>query len=551
MKKYLDFLIPLIVVICCFVVCILSIPYNLDSLDDEGFLWLCVQRAMSGIVTGSSLWDEMVVALLGKKICSSILFLRIANVVFSIVSVFLFWLLTHSLVSKNRMLSFAYLIMLLFVLSPVGNGCILCYNGVSRLLLLLVCAASFRLTIQNNAKGDNFWALLIGFAGMLSFFSILPSALVVGGAVGLLLVIRYWKQWKKLLKLMGLMIVGAIIALLVIHFFVADLNAVFAGMINTAQTITKVNRGYDPLTFVIKVLLFFRDISLFLLLSIGIILISLFLKRNGYSILASLFFVVACLVYWHYQKKPGITYGMQLGLLWLLPLVCKWHGKQLPPLKQLFTMDFVLNLFLCFFPLLATLGTNVPLGSKMIWFIIPWVLLSWRLGFSEGNFQFRGEALFALSFIALLGLYRETKVIDASQSIVERGSLKGMHLNNRQESHFSKVEQILDDYQFQRGESMVFSTQLSMMTICYLEALPVGLYFQPMDFVAHADKSLPIPDYLFLGDYDIRMAKECLEEMPWGWPQDFDVYEVGSPDDPNEVPYPIEQVLYCRRGLKK
>ena len=373
---------------------------------------------------------------------------------------------------------------------------------------------------------------------------------MVGGAVGIMLVIKHWKRWKKILKLFSMMIVGAVFALLITHFFVADLRAVFAGMMNTAQTITTVNRGYDPLSFIIRVMLFFRDISLFLLLSIGIILISLFLKRNGYSILASLFFILACLVYWHYQKKPGLTFGMQLSLLWLLPLVCKWYGKQLPPLKQLFTIDFILNLFLCLFPILATLGTNVPIGSKMIWFIIPWVLLSWRLGFTEENAQFRAEALLVLSIMALLSIYRQTSVIDTSQTKVERGSLKGMHLNSLQEDHFKKVEQIMGDYQFQRGESVAFSTQLSMMTICYLEALPVGLYFQPMDFVAHADESLPIPDYLFLGEYDIRIAKEKLEEMPWGWPQDFDAYEVGSPDDLNEVSYPIEQVLYCRRSLK-
>ena len=289
---------------------------------------------------------------------------------------------------------------------------------------------------------------------------------------------------------------------------------------------------------------------MFLLLSMGIVLFSIFLKRNGYSILASLFFIVASIVYWHYQKKPGLTYGIQLSLLWLLPLVCKFHRKQLPPIKQLFTFDFVLNLFLCMFPLLATLGTNVPLGHKMIWNIIPWVLLSWRLGFWERHLPFRSETLFVLSFVTLLGIFREANSIDVSQTVVERGPLKGMHLNNFQESHFNKVEQIMNDYQFRRGESVVFSTQLSMMTICYLEAIPVGLYFQPMDFVAQTVESLPIPDYLFLGEYDIKIAEKSLEKMSWGWPQDFDVYEVGSPDDTDRTSYPIEQLLYCRRNKK-
>lgn len=549
MKKSVDYIIPSAVVLCGAIVSMMSVSYNVDSLCDEGYLWQCVQNAISGKVHGGSLWPNMLVAVLGKKICSSILALRIANVILSIVSALLFWMLTRSSVSKSKMASFAYLVIVLFVLSPIG-GIILCYNGVSRLLLLLACVSSFRLYTNNDDKGDVLWALLAGFSVMLSLFSILPSAVMVGGSVGILLVFRFWRQWKKMLKLLFMMVLGAVFALMIIHLFVADLRIVLDSMTDTAQTITKVDRGYDPLSFFVKVLLFFRDFSLFLLLSTGVVLVSLFLKRNGHSWLASVFFVVSCLVYWHYQEKPQVSHGMQLGLLWILPLICKWHEKQLPPLKRLFTKDFAINLFLCFFPLLAALGTNVYLGSKITWFIVPWALLGWRLGFGDEKMQFRGEALLALSIIALLGLHQQTKVIDVSQTVADKGPLKGMHLNSLQASHFKKVEQIMEGYQFRRGESVVFSTQLSMMTICYLEAVPVGLYFQPMDFVAHADESLPIPDYLLLGEYDIEIAKESLERMPWGWPRDFDVYEVGSPDDSKRVPYSIKQFLYCHRSLK-
>jgi hypothetical protein len=550
MKRGVDYIIPLTVVICSVIVSIMSVSYNVDSLCDEGYLWLCVQDAMNGNVHGGSLWANMLVAVLGKRICSSILSLRFANVVLSILSALLFWLMTRSLFSKDKVSSFAYLIMILFVLSPIG-GIILCYNGVSRLLLLLACAAVFRMLVSNNGKEDMLWPFVIGFTITLSFFSIPPSAVMVGGSLGLLSVIGLWKQRGKLLKLLIIMIVGAVIALLVTHFFVADLRLVAASMMDTAQTITKVDRGYDSLSFVVRTLLFFRDFLLFLLLSTGIITVALFLKRSGRHWLASLFFVVSCLMYWHYQEKPNISHGMQLSMLWLLPVICKWYGKQLPPLKQLLTFDFILNLFLCLFPILAALGTNVYLGSKMEWFIVPWIMLSYRLGFGEGKMQFRRETLILLSLMALFGVYWQFRAIDTSQTVVERGSLKGMHLNARQEDHFKVVNQIMNDYQFQRGESVVFATQLSMMTVCYLEALPVGLYFQPNDFVAHANEPLPVPDYLFLREYDIRLAKECLRKMPWGWPQEFDVYEIGSPDDDSQTVYHIGgRLLYCRHSLK-
>lgn len=548
MRKYLGFMFPMIVVIIKIVVSVLSLPYDIDSVYDEGFLMLSVHNVMHGGIGGSSLWANMAIALLGERVCYSMLSLRIANLVLSVVSGLLFWLITFSKVTKNRLSSTAYLVMVMFVLLPIG-GIILNYNGFSRFFLLLVCAASFRLFYDDKKIG--LWAILGGFALAMAFFSILPSSVMVGGTVSVLLVIRYWKEWQKMFKLFGMMVLGAVAAFMIVHFFVADLKEVYVGMMETARTITKVDRGYDPLSFCLKTLLYFRDISFCLLTSIGIIVVALFLKRNGCSWLAFLFYVVAFILYWHYQEKPSLSLGMQLSVLWLHPLIIKWFGKELPSIRQLFSFDFVFNLFLCFFPVLAVLGTNLPLGVKIGWFIVPWALLTWRLGIDEENRLLRRELLFAISIVLLIGTVQQAALIDSKQTIVDRGSLKGMRLNLAQEEHFKGVEDIMNKYHYCRGESVVFSTQLSMATLCYLESIPCGLFFQPMDFVAHASDNLPQPDFLFLCEFDTIIAKEKLKEMPWGWPGEFDVYEVGSPDDANQTDYPIERSLYCRRCLRR
>lgn len=548
MKRYSDFLFPTFVVIIKLVESILFSSYHIDSIYDEGYLMYSIHYAIHGAVGGSSLWTNMIVALFGERICTSMFSLRIANAVLSIVSGLLFWIITFPKVTRNRFSSIAYLVLVFFVLSPI-SGIILSYNGISRFMLLLVCAASFRLFFDDDKKGG-LWALLIGFALSIAFFSILPSSIIVGGAVCVLLVLRYWKQWKKLLKIFGALALGIAVAFLIVHFFVADLKEVYARMSETARTITKVDRGYDPMSFCIKILLFFRDISFYLLTSIGIIVVSLFLKRNGYSWLAFLFYIVAFLLYWRYQNKPKMSWGMQMSVLWLHPLIIKWFGKQLPSIRQLFSFDFVLNLFLCLFPVLAVMGTNLPLGSKIGWFIAPWALLAWRLGIEEENMFLRRELFFAFSIVLLIGYVRQAVLTDTSQTIVNQGPLKGMRLNSAQEKHFVEVGQILENYHYQRRKSVVFSTQLSMATLCYFESVPCGLFFQPMDFVAHASNELPVPDFLFLCEFDEMIASEELKSMPWGWPDEFDKYYVGTPET-IQTGYPTERWLYCRKCLKE
>lgn len=549
MKRNLDFLFPGLVALLGLIVSFILLPYGVDSLYDEGYLWLCIQKAMDGRVRGGSLWSNMIFSIFGKEICGSILSLRIVNAILSIVSAVTFWLITWPKIAKGGLRSVAYLVTILLILSPLG-GIIVCYNGISRLLLLLACAASFRIFVDGD-KANALWAVLAGFSLMLAFFSILPSSVMVGGAVSVMLLIKYWKEWRKLLKYFGMMLLGAVAALLVIHFFIANLATVFESMTRTANSITKLNRGYDPASFCVKIVLFFRDYSLCMLTSIGIVVVSVFLKRYGYSWLASLFYIAAFLMYWHYQEKPMLTLGIQMLLLWLQPVIIMCYDKKTLSLKQLLSFDFFINLFLCFFPILAIIGTNLSLGMKLEWFIIPWALLMWRLGGGNGNCAFRKEMLFVCSIVVLMGYVQQIKMINTSKTVVDKGPLVGMRLDPLQESHFKKVDGLLSEYQYKRGQSVVFSTQLSIMTLCYFESVPVGLYFQPMDFLAHADETLPVPDYLFLCEYDTVVAGEKLKEMPWGWPEEFDVFEVGAPDDPKRTDYPINRSLYCRRSLRR
>lgn len=547
-KRYLDFMMPLIVVVFSIITAFVSLPYNLDSIYDEGYHCLVMRDAIEGNVFGSSIYSNIMLAVLGPSVCASVLSLRIAGTVLSIVTALLFWMITENCVAKSKMSKIAYLITIMFVLQPIG-GIVLCYNEISRLLLIFACAAIFRLVMDDNKWGI-VWAVPIGFAVMLSFFSILPSSVLIGGGLLVVLVVRYWKQWRKLLVLLAMMIIGAVIALGAVHFFVVDLRQVAASMRETAQTITGVNRGYDPLSFIIKTIWFFRDMVLYLLTALGVMVTARFFKKNGYSWLGMVFYIAAFMVYWRYQKKPMVTVSMMMAAIWFQPMVNKCLDSEMPKLKQLVSFDFLFNLFLCFFPVLATIGTNLPIGIKLGWFILPWALLLWRLGFDDDNWDFRFEVLLVFSIITIIGCINQVKTVDSTQTIVKQGPLKGMRLDSYQEKHFEEVGKLLDDYQYKKNETVIYASQASMMALCYFEAKPVGLFFQPSDFVAQASDSLPVPDFVFMDEGDDYIASETMKKLSWGWPEEFDKYFVGTPEHINPG-WSTDRWLYCRKSLRK
>lgn len=57
------------------------------------------------------------------------------------------------------------------------------------------------------------------------------------------------------------------------------------------------------------------------------------------------------------------------------------------------------------------------------------------------------------------------------------------------------------------------------------------------------------PDFLFLTQFDEKIAGETLKNMSWGWREEYDKYYVNTPEV-TVVPYSTERWLYCRKSLK-
>ena len=553
-RKNRDFVFPIVAVIVAVVATVCHWTYGLDTLYDEGSHCLDMLSSLSGgAIPGDdrTWWSDIFLTLLGREICSSVISLRVVKLCVAILTSLIFWFLTWD-VAKSRGEKLGYLsVILLFSILTMGD-IMVCYNSMSQFLFVIGCGVLYRMNKTENDTHRILFAILLGCLLTFSLFAIIVSGVVVTAAMVFLIVYRYWKSWKQMFFVIGAMAGGLVVTLLWIHFFAVPLQQVWHNIMDIGHAITKVGRGYDPISMGVQMVLFLRDLTLCVITLIGINYLYEKVRYHSVRWIASLCYVGLFLVYAHYQTKPQVTASMLLCVVWVQALWVKYHAKaEKIEWKHIFRYEHVFNIFLIAFPMLAVLGTVVYIGLKMTWFIIPWVLLAWRLGFAEKRNIMRAETLIVISLLMLIPSIKNFRSIDPSQKVIQSGPFEGIHLTQEQACHFEQVDSILSEYDFKKNESIFFTTQLSMATVCYLEAIPCGFYFEAMSFLARADENTPIPDYIFMNDFDHTIAAEYMHQIGWGWPEEFDKYYIGTPETATGLGYTTERWLYCRSRCHK
>lgn len=536
-------------VLLSIVLSFVGLHYNVDSIYDEGFLFLSQRSACAGAINGMSLGPNIIAATLGDACCSTIFNLRLVGLIVELLSAVIFFLLTYNLFCSRRSQTIGYLIICLLFVVPSLGGVVVCANELAKLFLCTTTALGIRVLLTDDWHWNTIWCVLIGVSGTLGVFCILPSAILLLICLFILLLIKNWKQWTIITKYVLLVLFGFGVGLLIVHCFVADLSLVFHEMAKVATTVTTLQRGYDPLSFLIKFILFVRDWALCCVVILGCVYVSDKISSFSTKWIANIFFIVILLIYVEYQIKPQITTPMVMSVMWLILL---YNDSKICDRKSVLNFDMWLNLFLIFSPVILSIGTNTYLGGKMAHFMLPWAILLCRLGWNKDNVPLRMiVSVFVVVLLSYHSLPNTIASINSQTYEVKQGILKNMYLTEQQKKHFDLCDSIMAQYNFQPAKSVIYSTQLGMMTVCYLGGVNCANYFQPMDFVTYArNDKLSRPDFMFLSDYDLDISGKELEQIGWGWPDEFDVYDVGTPET-IEVGYPTTRKLYCRKSLKK
>ena len=533
-------------VLCSVIVSYIGLRFNIDSIYDEAFLFFSQRSALNGDIAGMSQGTSIIASIFGDTACNTILGLRTCGWWLKMLCVLIFTILTYDLSGKGGKHFFGYLIIGILMIAPSLFDIVLCHNGLAQFFLCIAMAFGCRI-LMKESRWNYLWCVCVGICCTYGIFSILPSALLLMASMFVLLLIKYWKSCKTLISYIGSTLLGLIIGITTIHCFVVEIPTIIAAMTEAAHNVTTLNRGYDPMTFLIKLLLFMRDWVLCGTIIIGGMYISDKVCKTGYNWLASILLLGVLIVYSLYQQKPQVTLPMLLSVMWLLLLYNKTKDGDIK-----YTIDFntLLNIVLILAPVILSIGTNTYLGGKMRYFMLPWVILLYRLGWNQKVVPYRFVVSIFVTILLCLPIANTVKAISGEGYLVNHGPLENMHLTNQQNQHFELCDSIMSQYNFKAQESVIYTTQLGMMTVCYLDGINCANYFQPMDFVAYAEHDkLSRPDFMFLCDYDIDVSGKELEQIGWGWPEEFDVYDVGTPETA-QVGYPTTRKLYCRKSLR-
>lgn len=544
---FFSYIILAITVAFCVVTSLINMRYNVDSMFDEAFLYFNQKSVFEGNVNGISFGTNIIASVFGEKLCGTIFNMRLIGWVLKIVCVLIFSILSWGLFGRNWKIYIAYTTISFLMICPCLNDIVICQNGLAQLFLCVNLALCYRI-LSVQSVWNVFWSTLIGVFSVMGLFSILPATVLIMICILILLFVRYWRKWRLLVLYICSVIVGFCIGVGLFHYFILDMNNAILAIIETASNITTLNRGYDPISFIVNLLLFLRDWILSGIFMFGCFYVADKISHNTKWFSVLLLLGMFC-VYAYYQIQPKITTPMLLSCMWLLLLYDRTKDSN----DMVLSIDFnlMLDFFLAVSPIILSIGTNTYLGAKMRYFLLPWVILLFRIGWNNRNVQHRLTMSIFVAVLLCQSYASSFRVFDEHMKKIDNGPLANMYLTSKQATHFALCDSIVSEYNFQPQKSVIYANQLGMMAICYLNGINCANYFQPMDFVANAQKDdLPTPDFMLLTDYDVRMADTVLTQMGWGWPEEFDVYNVGTPETIN-LGYPTDRMLYCRKSLKK
>lgn len=397
------------------------------------------------------------------------------------------------------------------------------------------------------------FAILCGICLGFSLFIIIPAALVLLACVALVILISYLGNWQKAALYIGSCIVGVLLTCLYMHVVVCPLGDILDAMLFTATYIGKSGYHYDGASFVLQYGLFFRDCLFVILAFVGAYWLS---KRIDNKWLGGIAYVAMILVYTHYQVKPLISPSMFAMSIPLIPFLFgdlqnfKWSD-----LKKAETWFY---LFIFAYPLIASFGTNTALSGRIHCFVSAWLFLWFEYEYKRPREDYKRvyAAVLILFAMPLTGTVKAYQNRDDSHHFT-RGNkyFAEIALTEKQVDYFNNVYDILEEYNYQPKQSAILTACYDYCCLYAFDAVNAANYHQVQNFHYFPKEKMIEPDFIFLCKWDsIVMAKD-LEEMSWGWPEEFDKYYVGTPepDGASWVNHPELETrhLYCRKSLKK
>jgi hypothetical protein len=550
LKRDWPYAILIVVLVVLSVLSVGLLRFGFFTAYDEAYFLLKLQEAYDmSCITGKSQWNLIAIHWFPYLDLTSKVNSFLASNILSWFTILVMTITCCAIYDKGRALRYFALIFL-FYFAVETDG--LSYISM-QMAVLCWALCSFMLFQHCQKKWEKcLFAGLCGFCLGLSCFIIIPAAILVLASIAFLIMVLYWKQKREMFLFLGSGIVGMFLTMAYMHFCVCDLGQIINAMSFAANYITKSGYGYDGMSFFVQYGLFFKDCLFALLAFVGSYYLSKLFKSNYFGTVA---YVLILVVYSHFQKEPVVTNAMLLSSVAIIPLLCSdsasFSGKTL-----LLPKTWV-YLFLLVFPLLASFGTNTSIGVRISCFVVSWLFIWFDIE-QENSMQDKSRVMIGaaiLYLIPLASVVRDYQNRDDSFHFT-RGNkyFAEIALTEKQADYFNRVYDILEDYNYQPKQSTILTACYDYCCLYAFDAVNAANYHQSQNFRFFPKEKMIEPDFIFICKLDsIVMGKDLLE-MPWGWPEDYDEYYVGTPE-PDDAPWLIypkleKRKLYCRKSLK-
>lgn len=557
--KNLLYILLLIFLVIKLVGQVFLIDMGFNTHNDEAYFLMKLGDAYNGIIDGSSQWNLIAIKIFPYLNLTDKLQAYTASFLLCIIDCILIIGATMVL-SPNR--SKMWLPIIVFTMVLYGGFGDFTY--VNLMVLFLICSLTlflFMLKTKHQVLRLLF-AVGTGISSALAILTILPGGLLVLAAYALTLLVLYWKEWKNLIIAYIGGVLGIGLGILLVHFYVADVSSIYEAMKVTAATITQNGRGYDPYTFMVHIYIVLRDWGLTIMIigSLYFLSVRVQAKYKQLALPMAILWIGVLLTYSYFWRKLHSTPALICSIAILVPWFVQLKDD-LQPLKINWKQQ-ILYVFLLLFPLIASLGTNLPLGLRMGAFVFAWIFLYFiylqpKLQTNKLHNEF-GNVLLVLSLLAWLVPAIELvnpvmKKIKGEYAYFQpdyKSPIADVKLTRQQVEYFYRVDSILETLHFSKEKSTILAFDEDRATCYALCCQSAILPYEPGDLISNPAYHIQ-PDFLLMADWEkdycIKPHSDILSI--WKLEEVYDTINVGSPQCEPGMDWPRK--LYFKRTQKE
>ena len=535
-KKYhssIGYALLLLAAVAVFIFRIVYRNVGFNTLYDEAYFLFKLGDAYNGILAGDTQWNFIAIHLFPYLNLYDKADAYLANVLLHIASVVVITIATCYKKNAQTWLKYSALYSAVYTLSMYVNQEL---TYVSLMVFFLSTIVSLSLVLRRCETKTQIALCCagIGFVVPWTLLSVLPSGALILLCVFIMLLSFYWGEWDKFGVSVASGIGGILLGLLFIHCFIINLGDTFAAMQETASYISTTHRGYDPLSFVKQILVVGKDWFLTLGICAIIYAVTSWIRkpnRRWSAIFGGCVYVIVMLAFYVYHPHLKTTEALLFTTAAILPIL--FHLKLLINEKML-KSNIVIILLLLAFPIIASMGTNVYLGQRMGCFIFSYVILLMLL---VDKIDVKKEIVVASALILLAPSCKTIyETISHKDAMVyyenEHSPISNILLEPSQAEYFERVDSILNTNHFDRESDYALAVNEDYATLYALNIRNKIKPYVVADIVYTKKYDSITPKCIFIAQWEVdEVVKETNNKWSrWGFPDVYEMYEVGSPD---------------------